>query len=101
MSRFDWLVRVVKNSLDSCLQCGSIRTHQKWWQQNIAFTWRSFVSCLYPIAGGTVLENLIIIKLWSLEFTGAGAYIIQILQELEVEPALLKIKGLEEFQTES
>ena len=40
----------------------------------------------------TVLENLIIIKLQRLKSTRAGACIIQILQELELEPALLKIK---------
>ena len=40
----------------------------------------------------TVLENLIIIKLRCLESTRAGACIIKILQELELEPALLKIK---------
>ena len=41
----------------------------------------------------TVLGNLIIIKLRRLKSTRAGACIIQILQELELEPALLKIKG--------
>ena len=41
----------------------------------------------------TVLEYLIIIKLRRLNSTRAGAcIIIQILQELELEPALLKIK---------
>ena len=47
---------------------------------------------LYAGAFGTVLENLIIIKLRRLKSTRAGACIIQILQELELEPALLKIK---------
>ena len=40
----------------------------------------------------TVLEYLIIIKLRRFKSTRAGACIIQILQELELEPALLKIK---------
>ena len=40
----------------------------------------------------TVLENLIIIKLRRLKSTKAGACIIQILQGLELEPALLKMK---------
>ena len=41
---------------------------------------------------GTVLENLIIIKLRCLKSTRAGACIIQVLQEFELGPALLKIK---------
>ena len=41
---------------------------------------------------GTVLENLIIIKLRRLKSRRVGACIIQILQEIELEPALLKIK---------
>ena len=61
-------------------------------QQNIAGTWRSFVSCLYASASGTVLENLTIIKLRRLKSTRAGACKIQILQELKLEPALLRIK---------
>ena len=40
----------------------------------------------------TVLESLIIIKLRRLKSTRAGACIIQILQELELESALRKIK---------
>ena len=47
------------------------------------------------IACGTVLENLIIIKLRCLKSTRAGACITQILGELELEPALLKIKRTE------
>ena len=48
----------------------------------------------------TVLENLNIIKLPCLKSTRAGACIIKILQELELEPALLtESKGLGEFQT--
>ena len=43
-------------------------------------------------AFGTALDNLIIIQLRRLRSTRAGACIIQILQELELEPALLKIK---------
>ena len=46
----------------------------------------------------TVLENLIIIKLRRLKSTRAGACIIQILQELELEPAILKIKDWESFK---
>ena len=49
----------------------------------------------------TVLENLIIIKLRHFKSTRAGACIIQILQELELEPASLKIKSPGDFQTES
>ena len=45
------------------------------------------MSCLYASASDTVLENLIIIKLRRLKSTRAGACIIQILQELELEPA--------------
>ena len=48
--------------------------------------------CLYAGTFGTVLENVVIIKLRRLKSTRAGACIIQILQELELEPALLKIK---------
>ena len=51
-----------------------------------------FLSCLYTSAFGTVLENLIITKLRRLKSTRAGPCIIQILQEIELEPALLKIK---------
>ena len=58
---------------------------------------RSFVSCLYASACGTGLENLVIIKLRRLKSTRAGACIIQILQELELKPALLKIKRTGEF----
>ena len=49
------------------------------------------VACML-VYDGTVLENLIIIKLRRLKSTRAGACIVQILQELELEPALLKIK---------
>ena len=45
-----------------------------------------------PGACGTVLENLIVIKLLRLRSTGAGACVTQILQEPELEPALLKTK---------
>ena len=58
-------------------------------------------SCLYANVCGTVLENLIIIKLPRLKSTRAGACIIQILKELELEPAFHKSKGLGKFQTES
>ena len=47
------------------------------------------------------LEKLIIAKICRLKSTRAGACIIQILQELELEPALLKTKGLGEFHKHS
>ena len=59
------------------------------------------MSCLYASVCGTVLENLIIIKLQRLKSTRAGACIIQILQELELEPALLKIKRTGKVSSES
>ena len=51
-----------------------------------------FCELLYANACGTVLENLIIIKLRRLKPARAGVCIIQILQEVELEPASLKIK---------
>ena len=51
-----------------------------------------FCELLVCSACGTVRENLIIIKLRRLKSARAGACILQILQELELEPALLKIK---------
>ena len=48
------------------------------------------VACML-VHFGTVLENLIIIKLRCLKSTRAGPCIIQIIQQLELEPALLKI----------
>ena len=46
------------------------------------------VRCLYASAFGTVLETLIVIKLRRLKSTRAGACTIQILQEVELEPAI-------------
>ena len=96
MSRFDWSVRVVKDSVDSCLQRCSIRTHQKWRQQNIACAWWSFVSCLYASACGTYSSGEFnhskatfqIYKSWNLHYsnstkTWTGACIIQNQKEWE------------------
>ena len=58
------------------------------------------MNCLYAIAFGTVLENLIIIKLQRLKSTRAGARIIRILQELELSLHYSKSKGLRKFQTD-
>ena len=77
-----WLVSSFgKNSVGSCLQCGSIRTHQKWRHQNIACTWRSFVSCLHASACGTHSSGEFthnkattsqIYKSWSLHYSNSA-----------------------------
>ena len=98
MSRSDWSVRVVKNSVDSYLQI--------MWFNSSALEMTTAEHCMYLTK---FCEFLVCWCMWyssgefnhnkelnkattSLKSTRAGAFIIQILQELEQEPALLKIK---------
>ena len=91
MSRFNWSGSVVKKL---CGLCSNVvrfeRTRMTAAEHCIYLT--KFCELLHVSAFDTALENLIMIKLGRLRSTRAGACIIQILQELEMEPALHKIK---------
>ena len=93
MSRFDWSVRVVKTlQTHFCNVVRFERTRNVDSRTLHVLDEVLCVACMLVHVVHTVLENLIIIKLRRLKSTRAGACITQFLQELELKPALLKIK---------
>ena len=92
MSRVDWSVRVVKNSVDSfCNVVRFERTRNDDSRTLHVLDEVLWVACML-VHVVQFWRILIIIKLQRLKSTIAGACIIQLLQELELEPAFLKIK---------
>ena len=88
MPRFDWSDRMVQKlcRFVSAMWFDSNALEMTTAEHCTYLT--KFMSCLYVSTCGTVLENVIIIKLRRLKSTRAGACIIQILQEVELEPAI-------------